>query len=358
MKLAAARLAVPPARFRAPRLRLAWPLAVAVIALCLAATGALMVGKAPISPSLVVDLLLARLGMTTLDVPVSAETILLQIRLPRIVLAGLVGGALAVAGATYQGVFRNPLADPYLLGVASGASLGAALAFILPMPAAMRALGAVQALAFAGAIVAVAMTFLLARVGDRAPTSTLLLAGVAISAAATAGTAYLMYVRGDQLFVIYAWLLGGFNGASWQEVRLIAPMVLLSAGAMWLGGRILNVLQFGEDQAAALGVPVERVALVLITAATLATAAAVSVAGLIGFVGLVVPHATRLLFGADYRRLTPTATLLGAAFLIAADTAARGAPGPSEIPVGVITAAIGAPFFLVLLRHQKRLVFW
>jgi iron complex transport system permease protein len=342
-----------------PRSQPIAPVAAAALGLCLAALLALAVGKAPLSPALPYELLLARFGLTaTAPEPASAETILLQIRLPRIVLAGLVGAALAVAGATYQGVFRNPLADPYLLGIASGASLGAVLAFILPIPPALSRGGAVQALAFVGAIIAVAMVYLLARVGGSVPTTTLLLAGIAISAAASAATAYLMYIRGDQLLVIYSWLLGGFNVASWQEVRLITPVVILSIGVMVMGGRIMNTMQFGEEQAATLGIPVEPAKLLLIGAATLATAAAVSVAGLIGFVGLVVPHVTRLLIGPDYRRLVPTAALLGAAFLIVADTGARAAAGPSEVPVGVITAAIGAPFFLLLLRRQKRIAFW
>ena len=232
------------------------------------------------------------------------------------------------------------------------------LAFVLPIPAELSRGGAVQVLAFVGAIIAVVAVYLLARVGSSVPTTTLLLAGIAISAAASAATAYLMYIRGDQLPVIYSWLLGGFNVATWQEVRLIAPMVLLSTGVMVLGGRVMNTMQFGEEQAAALGIAVEPAKLLLIGAATLATAAAVSVGGLIGFVGLVVPHITRLLIGPDYRRLVPTAALLGAAFLITADTLARAAPGPSEVPVGVITAAVGAPFFLLLLRRQKRIAFW
>ena len=340
------------------RARSAAPIIVAGLSLCLAGILALTVGKAPLPPALPIDLLLARFGVSP-PAPMSstAETILLQIRLPRIALAGLVGAALAVAGATYQGVFRNPLADPYLLGVASGASLGAVAAFVLPIPRDLSRGGAVQILAFVGAGAAVVAVYLLARVGGSVPTTTLLLAGIAVSAAASAATAYLMYIRGDQLLVIYSWLLGGFNAASWQEVRLITPMVLLSSGVMVLGGRIMNSLQFGEEQAAALGISVERWKLLLIGAATLATAAAVSVAGLIGFVGLVVPHITRLLIGPDYRRLVPTAALLGAAFLITADTVARAA-GPSEIPVGVITAAVGAPFFLLLLRRQKRIAFW
>ena len=349
----------PELRSSRPRCWWALPVAASAVLVCLAAALAVTVGKAPLPPGLPFAMAAARLGFgegTTW--PANAETILLEIRLPRVILAGLVGGALAIAGATYQGLVRNPLADPYLLGIASGAGLGAVLAFVLPMPAGVYRAGAVQAMAFLGALATVAAVYALARVGGSVPTTTLLLAGVAIGAAASAATAYVMYARGDQLLVIYAWLLGGFNVASWREVRLVAPAVLLSAVAMGLGGRTMNVLQFGEEQAAALGVPVERAKLLLVVAATLATAAAVSAGGLIGFVGIVVPHVTRLLIGPDHRRLLPTAALLGAAFLIAADAGARALPGPSEVPVGVVTAAVGAPFFLVLLRQQKRAVFW
>lgn len=335
------------------------PVAASVAFLCLAALVGITVGKAPLPPGLPFQMVLAELGLgDEVTRPANAETILLEIRLPRIVLAGLVGSALAIAGATYQALFRNPLADPYLLGIASGAGFGAVLAFVLPMPFGLSRTGGVQAMAFLVALATVAAVYTLARVGGSVPTTTLLLAGVAIGAAASAATAYLMYVRGDQLLVIYAWLLGGFNVAGWQEVRVVAPLAVVSAVVMGLGGRTMNVLQFGEEQAATLGVRVEHVKLILVVAATLATAAAVSAGGLIGFVGLVVPHVTRLLFGADYRRLLPTAALLGAAFLIAADTGARSLPGPSEVPVGVVTAAVGAPFFLILLRHQKRAVFW
>jgi cobalamin transport system permease protein len=335
------------------------PIVVATAGLVLAGLLALAVGKAPLPLAMPFQMALAHFGVTAETAwPASAETILLQIRLPRIVLAGLVGGALAIAGATYQGVFRNPLADPYLLGVASGAGLGAVLAFILPVPPNLYALGVVQVFAFLGALGAVVAVYVLARVGGSVPTTTLLLAGVAISAAASAVTAYLMYLRGDQLLVIYGWFLGLFNVVGWQEVRQTAPLVLLSVAAILAGGRVMNALQFGEEQAATLGISVERAKLLLLGAGTLATAAAVSAGGLIGFVGLVVPHVTRLLIGADHRRLVPTAALLGAAFLIVADASARAAPGPSEIPIGVITAAIGAPFFLFLLRRQKRAMFW
>jgi iron complex transport system permease protein len=187
--------------------------------------------------------------------------------------------------------------------------------------------------------------------------TTLLLVGVALCALASAAMAYLMYLHGDRLIAIYGWLLGGFNVANWPKVWLIAPGVLVSAVVMGLCGRTLNVLQLGEESAAALGLRVERAKLAIVIAASLATASAVSAAGLIGFVGLIVPHVTRMLFGPDHRRLVPLAALLGASFMIAADTVARGLPGSSEIPVGVVTAACGAPFFLYLLRRQKRAVF-
>ena len=316
------------------------------------------VGKVGIPVDAQLGIVAAHLGLPVEPTwPATWDTILLEIRLPRIVLASLVGCGLAVAGATYQGLFRNPLADPYLLGVAAGAGLGAVVAFILPFPAPLYGVGIVQLMAFLGAFGAVAVVFSLARVGRTVPTTTLLLAGVALGSLLSATTAYLMYLFGDRLIVIYAWLLGGFNVATWGQVWLVAPGVLLSALVVALCGRMLNVLQLGEEGAAALGMPVEPVKLLLVGAATLATASAVSAAGLIGFVGLIVPHVVRLLVGADYRRLVPLSAILGAAFLVAADATARSLPGPTEIPVGVVTAVCGAPFFLWLLRRQKRDVF-
>ncbi len=333
-----------------PRPRLGRPLLGAAILLALVTVAAAGLGKAAIPFDVQAQIVGRRLGWSeTANWPASYEAILFEIRLPRIALAAIVGAALALAGTAYQGIFRNPLADPYLLGVASGAGLGAVLAFVLPFSADLRAGGIVQVMAFLGALVTVAAVYLLARVGRSTPMTTLLLAGVALGALASAATSYLMYAHGDKLLVIYAWLLGGFNVATWRQVQLVAPAVLVSAVAIGLGTRTMNILQLGEEQAAALGVDVER---------TLATAAAVSAGGLIGFVGLVVPHVARLLFGPDHRRLVPLAALLGASFLVAADTAARSLPGPSETPVGVVTAAVGAPFFLVLLRQQKRAVFW
>jgi iron complex transport system permease protein len=333
------------------------PLA-ALLGLVVTCLVAASLGKVAIPIDALLGIVAARAGLPVeVSWPATSETILLEIRLPRIVLGALVGCALAVAGATYQGLFRNPLADPYLLGVAAGAGLGAVVAFILPFPPALYGVGVVQLLAFAGAFGAVGAVFGLARVGRTVPTTTLLLAGVALGSLLSAATAYLMYQFGDRLIVIYAWLLGGFNVATWSQVWLIAPGVLVSALVIGLCGRMLNVLQLGDEGAAALGMPVEPVKLLLVAAATLATASAVSASGLIGFVGLIVPHVVRLLVGPDYRRLVPMAAIVGAGFLVAADAAARSLPGPNEIPVGVVTAACGAPFFLWLLRRQKRDIF-
>lgn len=360
MKLLAARAQLPRhtdvVRVRRP---LVPPILGAVVLLVVVAAAAASQGKVPIPLDAQAQILASRLlGLAVPTVwPETYQTILLDIRLPRVVLAGLVGAALAVAGAGYQGLFRNPLADPYLLGVAAGAGLGAVLAMVLPFPAGLYGVGIVQAMAFLGALATVVAVYSLGRVGNSTPVTTLLLAGVALGALASAAMAYLMYVHGDRLIAIYGWLLGGFNVANWQRVWLITPGVLFSAVVMGLSGRTLNVLQLGEESASALGVRVERAKLAIVVAASLATASAVSAAGLIGFVGLIVPHVARMIFGPDHRRLVPLAALLGASFVIAADAVARGLPGSSEIPVGVVTAVCGAPFFLFLLRRQKRAVF-
>ena len=333
--------------------------AVGLVVLALVGLVATTMGKAPISFDVQGRMLLAQLPFVEIERtwPRAYETIFFDIRMPRVALAALAGAALAVAGVAYQGVFRNPLADPYLLGVASGAGLGAVVAFIVPLPAVLYGIGIVQLAAFATALATVALVYLLARVGGATPVTTLLLAGVALGALASAVTSYLMYLHGDKLLVIYSWMLGGFNVTSWQQVLVTLPYVLVGIILVSLHGRLLNVLQLDEEQAAALGVEVERLKLLVVTAATLTTAAAVAVSGLIGFVGLVVPHVVRLLFGPDHRLLVPLAAVYGAAFLVAADALARTLLAQSELPVGVITAACGAPFFLYLLRRHKRAVF-
>jgi len=286
------------------------------------------------------------------------ETIILDIRLPRILLAGLVGAALAVAGATYQGLFRNPLADPYLLGVAAGAGLGATIAMLIPFTLAWMSFGSVPLFAFIGATVAVVVVYSIARVGKTLPATTLILAGVALGAFLSSITAYLMTVSGEDLHGIVFWLLGGLSLTKWTEVWVVLPCVLTGIIVICIHARPLNVMQLDEEQAQQLGINVERVKLILLCAATLITASAICFTGLIGFVGIIIPHAVRLIWGPDHRFLLPLSTVIGAIFLILADTLAHTLLPPTEIPVGVITAFCGAPFFLYLLRRKKGLAFF
>lgn len=281
----------------------------------------------------------------------TGDTIIWQIRLPRVLLAALVGGSLALSGATYQGVFRNPLADPYLLGVASGAGLGATLALVFgagrPWP-----LRSAPLMSFAFALLAVVTTLLLARRRGGTPLVALILAGVVLGSSATALTSLLMLSQRDDAARVLAWLLGSFGLSSWAQLASVLPFVLTSFGVMLTAARGLNVMQLGEESAAQLGLRVETFKVVLIAAATLATAAAVSVSGIIGFVGLIVPHAVRLAAGPDHRTLLPLSLVYGAVFMVLADLSARTVIAPAEVPIGVITALIGGPFFLWLLRSK------
>jgi iron complex transport system permease protein len=289
--------------------------------------------------------------------PNSTETIILDIRLPRVILAGLVGAALATAGATYQGLFRNPLADPYLIGAAQGASLGAIIGFLLPTVWMFAGVGVIPFFAFIGAIVSTAIVYGLARGGKTLPVTTLILAGVALSALLSSIVSYLIITSGNKMHGIVFWLMGSFSLSQWSDVGLVLPYIAVGIGVILLYARPLNVMQLDEEQAQQLGVNVERLKLVLLAAATLITAAAVSFVGTIGFVGIIIPHAVRLIWGADHRFLLPLSVLTGAIFLIAADLLARTVQAPTEIPIGIITAICGAPFFLYLLRRRKRVIF-
>jgi iron complex transport system permease protein len=278
--------------------------------------------------------------------------VLWQIRLPRVVLGGLVGAMLAGGGAAYQGVFRNPLADPYLLGVAAGAGLGATLVIVDGSGSDVSQL--LPFAAFAGAVGAVALTYTVGVTsGRRASTASIILAGVAVAALLTAIQTYLQQVHEPDLQGVYAWILGSLSTASWSDVTLILPYVALSAVVLLLHRRLLDVLRVGEEEAGTLGVRAARVRLIVVAAATLGTAAAVSVSGLIGFVGIIVPHTVRLVSNASYRVVMPVSMIGGAAFLILADVVARTVQAPAEIPIGVVTAFVGAPFFLFLLRSRR-----
>jgi len=290
--------------------------------------------------------------------PSTTETIILEIRLPRVILAGLVGAALAIAGATYQGLFRNPLADPYLIGVAQGAALGAVIGFLLPFNWYGMGFGIIPLLAFTGALISVAIVYNLARVGKTLPVTTLILAGVALGALWGSIVSYLIITSGEKMHGIIFWLMGSFSLSEWSEVRVVLPYVVVGVAIILLYARSLNIMHLDEEQAQQLGVNTERLKLILLAAATLITAAAVCFVGTIGFVGIIIPHAVRLVWGPDYRFLLPLSVLTGAIFLILADLVARTALAPTEIPVGVVTAICGAPFFLYLLRRKKRAVFF
>ncbi|MEA2452983.1 MAG: cobalamin transport system permease protein [Actinomycetota bacterium] len=318
---------------------------------------ATLIGPVTLSPTGVVKELIDRLPFVHVDSGLSSRdaAILWQLRVPRVVLGGLVGAMLSVAGAAYQGAFRNPLADPYLLGVAAGAGLGATLAiaylphtegwFIDPVPIA----------AFAGALLAVALTYVLGRSGIGSRTAaTLILAGVAITSFMTALQTYVQQRESDTLQRVYAWILGRLSTAGWGEVKLILPYVVLSSIAILLHRRLLDVLSVGDEEADALGLNAGRVRLLVAVAASLGTAAAVAVSGLIGFVGIIVPHTVRLLFGTSYRLVLPLSIMFGAGFLVLADLLARTVLSPAEIPIGVITAFFGAPFFVLVLRTSRR----
>ena len=281
------------------------------------------------------------------------EAILWEIRVPRVVLAALVGGMLALAGATYQGVFRNPLADPYLLGVAAGAGLGATIA-IAYLPDGLRGQRALPIAAFAGAAVAVLLTYAVGRSARRErDAATLVLAGVTVAAFFTAWQTFVQQQNSETLQQVYTWILGNIPSTGWADVVLVLPYVAVALVVIIALRRVVDVLSLGDDEAASLGVHVGRVRLALVIAATLGTAAVVAVSGLIGFVGIIVPHTIRLLSGWSYRVIVPLSLLFGASFLMLADIAARTLVAPAELPIGVVTAFFGAPFFLLVLRSMR-----
>ncbi|MDK1291901.1 MAG: iron ABC transporter permease [Actinomycetota bacterium] len=336
-----------------------WWVGGAALVLAGSLVAGVMVGPIRIPPIEILGTLINKAPFVTIDTAISdrTEAILWEIRMPRVVLAVLVGSMLSAAGAGYQGVFRNPLADPYLLGAGAGAGLGATIAiaygpatsgwFIDPLPLA----------AFVGAIGGVALAYLLGYTVRSGRTAvTLILAGVAVAAFLTAIQTFLQQRQSETLREVYGWILGSLNTAGWEEVELVAPYVLVCLFAIFIGRRLLDVLAVGDTEAGTLGVRPGRIRLVIVVFATLGTAAVVSVSGLIGFVGIIVPHTVRLLTSSSYRVVVPLSILLGGAFLVLADIVARVAMTPAEIPIGVVTAMIGAPFFAVILRTSKAVV--
>jgi iron complex transport system permease protein len=349
--------ASPTTGIRSTRLRFRL-LAVGVAALVGAVGLGILVGPVSLTPIAVLREFVNRVPFVHVRSGLSATdaAILWQLRLPRVVLAVLVGGTLASAGSAYQGVFRNPLADPYLLGVAAGAGLGATVASVY-LPGRMGwIVDPLPLFAFTGGLLSVAVTFVLGRSGWRTrSTATLILAGVAVAAFLSAVQTFLLQRHSQTLQEVYTWILGGLSTAGWHQVLLILPYVAASAVTLLLCRRLLDVMALGDEEADSLGIRSSRLRGLIVVAATLGTSAAVAVSGLIGFVGIIVPHTVRLVFGSSYRVVAPLSILFGGAFLVLADLVARTALAPAEVPVGIITAFFGAPFFLAVLRRSRRL---
>jgi iron complex transport system permease protein len=342
-------------RTGAVRVRGRWLIAGAST-LALAATAGTVLGAVSMPPGRVLVEVLDHIpgirvesGLSRVD-----ATIVWQLRLPRVMLGLLVGCMLASAGSAYQGVFRNPLADPYLLGVSAGAGVGVTIAVVTGATWEAGPFDTIQLAAFVGAIGAVGLTYMLASVGGpMRSTSVLLLAGVAVSAFLLAIQTFLLQRHADSIRDVYNWITGSLSTSGWAEVRALVPYAIVTTVVLVLYRRALDVLAVGDDEAAALGLNVGRTRLVVVATASLATAAAVSVSGLVGFVGIIVPHVVRMVAGTSYRVILPLSLLFGGAFLALADLMGRTLLSPAEVPIGVVTAFVGAPFFAVVLRTRQ-----
>lgn len=315
--------------------------------------GAIAAGAVPLSVKTILTALLDGLSGRGND---PNTVIVWDLRLPRALLAALVGAGLSLSGAAFQGFFRNPLADPYVIGASSGAAFGAAAAIAFGLPN-IGVVSGPSAAAFCGALIAVAAAFAVSRLGGKtASAASLLLAGTALSALFSAALSLVIVVRDRELYRVYYWLLGGFSGTGWKELAAAAPVMVVGSLCVFLAARPLDLLAFGEDAAGGMGLDVPRARILTAVGASLVAAAAVASAGIIGFVGLVAPHAVRLVIGPSHRRLLPAAALAGALLVSLADTAARVIAAPIELPVAVVTSLIGAPFFLYLLTRKSRLL--
>ena len=284
------------------------------------------------------------------------ETIIVQVRLQRVICGALVGAALATGGVIYQGIFRNPMADPYVIGASTGASVGAALVLFLGVSVSFFGVDTLQVLAFVGSLITVLFVYSISRVGSRVPVTTLLLTGIAVSLFQNAIVTYMKTIASDRLLHgLTFWIIGSLAPTeNWNDVWSVLPFVIIGITVSYFFARDLNLLALGEDQAQHLGVEIEKVKRILLVSGALITAAAVSISGLIAFVGLVIPHLTRIVIGPDHRVLLPTSAIVGASFLMVCDAIARVVMGSGEAPVGIITALSGAPFFIYLLRRKRK----
>lgn len=334
-------------------------LAVALLCLGAAVTAGVLLGPVDIPPFEMLREFASKLPILGVESDLSSQesAILWQLRLPRVVLGGVVGALLAAAGATYQGVFKNPLADPYLLGAAAGAGLGATLVIaygpdLAGWPAPVHPL---PLAAFFGALLGVAGAYALGRSAGGRTTTSLVLAGVAVASFLTAVQTFVQQRESETLREVYSWILGRLATAGWREVTITLPYFLLTAVVVVAARRLIDVLGLGDEESSSVGIRPARLRLILVIAASLGTAAAVSVSGLIGFVGIIVPHTVRLVAGTSYRQIIPLSLIIGAAFMIVADILSRTLMSPAEIPIGVITAFFGAPFFILIMRTRGKI---
>ena len=288
------------------------------------------------------------------DISKSHETIIWSIRLPRVLLGALVGASLSMTGAAFQGIFKNPMADPYVIGISSGAALGASIAIILGINISFMNLSTISIFAFIGALSAVFTVYNIARIKNKVPVTTLLLAGIAIGQFLTAIMSFLMVIYSKDMAKIIYWTMGSLAGKGWTPLISITIPVVISMTGISFFARDLNIMLIGEESAQSLGIDVERTKVYILILGSFLVSMVVSVSGIIGFVGLIIPHIVRIVLGPDNRILLPSSALVGAIFMIFADTIARTIISPVEIPVGIITALFGGPFFLYLLRKSKR----
>ncbi len=315
------------------------------------------IGSVYIPPKEIAKMLLNKIpffaGRLSENWSITNEAIVLHLRLPRVILAFLVGAQLSAAGVIYQGIFRNPMADPYIIGASAGASLGASLGILFFPSFKILGIGSTPFFAFIGSLGTVFLVYSLASIGGRTYSFTLLLSGVAVSSFLSAIVSFFMYFSDKKLHNIYFWLMGSFASQSWNEIYINLPYAILGFAMAFCNLRALNILQLGEETAFFTGVDTERLKRVSLTAAALLTASAVAVSGVIGFVGLIIPHVTRMIIGPDHRQLFPLSTLIGGLYLMLADTVSRVIIAPTELPVGILTALFGGPFFIYLLFQKK-----
>ena len=337
--------------------------AIVLVLLALALIGAVLLacalGAVSIPPLDIVKMTLNKIHFANFQATwqPADETIIFQIRLIRVIGAALVGAALATAGVLFQGLLRNPMADPYITGTSGGAALGATIAMMLPLGLAFSGLGLIPIAAFCGALATIMLVYNLAKVGSKTPIVSMLLAGFVVSSMLIAVMSLLIMTNSElqlKLHSIFSFLTGSISVQYWSQIAVIAPLVIGGILIARFFAFHLNAFSLGEEQAAYLGINVEREKISMLALGSLLTACAVSLSGLIGFVGLVMPHAVRLVLGPDHRLLFPAAALAGATFLVVADTLARTVIAPTELPVGILTALIGAPFFIYLLRRTRR----